>query len=101
VLKGPSGSGKTTLLAIIGGMARPTSGRILFRDQELTSLPERFLTEIRRQTFGFIFQRFNLIKGLTALENIMIPAYPTGEKRERIEERAVACLTPLACNRRP
>ncbi len=96
VLKGPSGSGKTTLLAIIGGMARPTSGRIIFRDQELTSLPERFLTEIRRQTFGFIFQRFNLIKGLTALENIMIPAYPTGEKRARIEERAMELLDSLA-----
>ena len=79
VLKGPSGSGKTTLLGILGCMVRPTSGRILLSDREITSLPERFLTEIRRETFGFIFQQFNLIKGLTALENVMIPAYPTGE----------------------
>ncbi len=88
VLKGPSGSGKTTLLSILGCMARPTAGRVLFQDQELTSLPERFLAAIRRQAFGFIFQQFNLIKGLTALENVMIPAYPNGEKRFRIEGRA-------------
>ena len=64
VLKGPSGSGKTTLLSILGCLARPTSGRILLKDREITSLPERFLTEIRRETFGFMFQQFNLIKGL-------------------------------------
>jgi len=92
VLKGPSGSGKTTLLSILGCMARPTAGRIVFRERELTSLPERFLTEIRRQTFGFIFQQFNLIKGLTALENVMVPAYPTGEKRALIAARATDLL---------
>ena len=92
VLKGPSGSGKTTLLSILGCMARPTAGRIFFQDQELTSLPERFLAAIRRQAFGFIFQQFNLIKGLTALDNVMIPAYPSGEKRALIEARGVALL---------
>jgi len=61
VLKGPSGSGKTTLLSIIGCMSRPTSGRIFLSGNEITSLPERFLTEIRRKTFGFIFQQFHLI----------------------------------------
>ena len=76
VLKGPSGSGKTTLLGIIGCMARPTSGRILVSGREITSLPERFLAEIRRKTFGFIFQEFHLVKGITVLENIMLPAYP-------------------------
>ena len=92
VLKGPSGSGKTTLLSILGCMARPTSGRIMLHDREITSLPERFLTEIRRKTFGFIFQQFNLIKGITALENIMTPAYPTGEKRSHLRERAMSLL---------
>ncbi len=96
VLKGPSGSGKTTLLGILGCMARPTAGRIMFRDRELTSLPERFLTEIRRKTFGFIFQQFNLIKGVTALENVMVPAYPTGEKRALIEARALALLAAFS-----
>jgi putative ABC transport system ATP-binding protein len=77
-LTGPSGSGKTTLLSLIGCMARPTAGRIALRGDVISSLPERFLTEIRRRTFGFIFQQFNLIRGLTARENVMLPAYPTG-----------------------
>ncbi len=89
VLKGPSGSGKTTLLSLIGGMARPTSGRIMLFDREITSLPERFLTAIRRKTFGFIFQQFNLIKGITALENAMLPAYPLGEKFSSIRKRGL------------
>lgn len=87
-LIGPSGSGKTTLLSIIGCMSRPTSGRILLSGRETTSLPERFLTEIRRRSFGFIFQQFNLISGLSALENAMIPAYPTGEDHASIKRRA-------------
>jgi putative ABC transport system ATP-binding protein len=91
-LKGPSGSGKTTLLSILGCMARPTSGRITLWDREITSLPERFLTEIRRETFGFIFQQFNLIKGITALENVMIPAYPSGEKYSVLKQRAMGLL---------
>jgi putative ABC transport system ATP-binding protein len=90
VIKGPSGSGKTTLLSLIGCMTRPTSGRIHILDREITSLPERFLTEIRRRTFGFIFQQFNLIPGLTALENVVLPAYPTGERRSALDRRAEA-----------
>ena len=89
VLKGPSGSGKTTLLSLIGCMARPTAGRIWLFDKEITSLPERFLTEIRRKTFGFIFQQFNLVKGITALENAMLPAYPLGENLSSIKKRAL------------
>ena len=88
VIKGPSGSGKTTLLSLIGCMSRPTSGRIMLSDREITSLPERFLTEIRRKTFGFIFQHFNLIKGMTALENVMLPAYPLGERQASLKTRA-------------
>lgn len=91
-LKGPSGSGKTTLLSILGCMARPTSGRIMLLDREITSLPERFLTEIRRGTFGFIFQQFNLIKGITAIENVMIPGYPTGEKHSSLKKKAMDLL---------
>jgi putative ABC transport system ATP-binding protein len=92
VLKGPSGSGKTTLLSLIGCMARPTSGRIHLMEREITSLPERFLTEIRRKTFGFIFQQFNLIKGITVLENVMLPAYPEGEKYSFLKKRAMHLL---------
>lgn len=92
VLKGPSGSGKTTLLSIIGGMSRPTSGRVTMHDRDVTSLPERFLTELRRKTFGFIFQQFNLIHGITVLENVMLPAYPNGERYSVREARAMALL---------
>ncbi|OGP74308.1 MAG: ABC transporter ATP-binding protein [Deltaproteobacteria bacterium RBG_13_58_19] len=92
VFKGPSGSGKTTLLGLIGCMARPTAGRIMLGDREITSLPERFLTAIRRQTFGFIFQQFNLLKGITVLENIMLPAYPTGESYAALKARAMELL---------
>jgi putative ABC transport system ATP-binding protein len=92
VFTGPSGSGKTTLLTLVGCMARPTSGRIWLSEQEVTSLPERFLTEKRRKTFGFIFQQFNLIKGLTTLENIMLPAYPTGEKFKVMRQKALELL---------
>lgn len=92
VVKGPSGSGKTTLLSILGCLARPTSGRIMLKEREITSLPERFLTEIRRETFGFMFQQFNLIRGITALENVMIPAYPYGEKHASLKKRAMDLL---------
>lgn len=91
-LKGPSGSGKTTLLTVLGCMSRPTSGRIFLMEREITSLPERFLTEIRRRTFGFIFQQLNLIKGITALENVMVPVYPTGEKYSTLRTRALELL---------
>lgn len=92
VLQGPSGSGKTTLLSLIGCMARPTEGRILLEDREITSLPERFLTDVRRRTFGFIFQQFNLVKGISALENVMLPAYPLGEHHAALKERAAGLL---------
>jgi putative ABC transport system ATP-binding protein len=88
-LKGSSGSGKTTLLTILGCMARPTSGRIMLDEREITSLPERFLTQIRRKTFGFMFQHFNLIKGMSALENVMLPAYPDGERHSLLKKRAM------------
>ncbi|MBJ6723353.1 ABC transporter ATP-binding protein [Geomesophilobacter sediminis] len=92
VIKGPSGSGKTTLLTLVGGMARPTSGRIFVSGREISSLPERFLTEIRRQSFGFVFQSLNLIRGLSALENVMAPAYPSGEPHTRLRRRALELL---------
>jgi putative ABC transport system ATP-binding protein len=87
-LKGASGSGKTTLMSMIGCLSRPTSGRIRIEDRITSSLPERFLTEVRRHTFGFIFQRFNLIPGLSVVENIMLPAYPLGLKYSLLRSRA-------------
>jgi putative ABC transport system ATP-binding protein len=75
-LKGPSGSGKTTLLSMIGCMGRPTSGRIVVEGKDVAKLPERFLTLVRRKTFGFIFQQFNLIRNVSVLENVLLPLYP-------------------------
>lgn len=86
--RGPSGSGKTTLLTIVGCLSRPTSGRVRFKGEDISALPERFLTEIRRQSFGFVFQQFNLIKGLSALENVILPAFPTGRPRAELVARA-------------
>src|SRR5215475_6420957 len=72
VLLGPSGSGKTTLLNIMGGLDRPTSGRLFFRDLELTDLEDRDLTKYRRDHVGFVFQFYNLVPSLTAYENVAL-----------------------------
>jgi putative ABC transport system ATP-binding protein len=100
VLKGPSGSGKTTLLTILGCLARPTEGRVRLKGEDISGLPERFLTEIRRSTFGFIFQQFNLMRGLSAIENIILPGYPTGTPRARCVERAEALLADMQLSHR-
>lgn len=95
VLKGPSGSGKTTLLTLIGGLARPTSGRIHIGDELVSNLPEKFLTQLRRRRFGFIFQRFNLIRGLSVVENVMLPAYPLAPDHHALREQALERLARL------
>ena len=95
VLKGPSGSGKTTLLTILGCLARPSEGRVRLNGEDISGLPERFLTEIRRRTFGFIFQQFNLIRGLSAIENIILPGYPGGTPRAQLLARAEVLLANL------
>ena len=100
VFKGPSGSGKTTLLSVIGCMTKPTSGRVTVGEREVTSLPERFLTAIRRRTFGFVFQQFNLVRGISALENVMLPAYPNGERHAALRDRALGLLEAFDVARR-
>jgi putative ABC transport system ATP-binding protein len=77
VIKGPSGSGKTSLLSVIGCMSRPTEGSVFIDDKNVVKLPERFLTAIRREMFGFIFQQFHLIRSLKVIDNILLPLYPT------------------------
>jgi len=70
---GPSGSGKTTLLLTLGGLIRPTSGRVMFHGTDLVSLDERRLAGYRNQSVGFVLQSFNLIPYLSAYENVMVP----------------------------
>ena len=87
---GASGSGKSTLLHLIGGIDRPTSGRVRISDIEITSLSDDELAELRARKVGFVFQFHNLIPTLTALENVELPMIFTGikpaERRRRAEE---------------
>lgn len=92
VIKGASGSGKSSLLSVLGCMRRPTAGRIWLGEREVTSLPDKFRTLVRRQTFGFVFQDFHLIRGVTVLENVMLPAYPAGDPFSALRERARSLL---------
>jgi putative ABC transport system ATP-binding protein len=69
-IMGPSGCGKSTLLNILGTIDRPTSGKYMFRDREITELPEAELAKLRRDNLGFVFQSFNLIDELTVAENV-------------------------------
>ena len=79
-IMGPSGSGKSTFFIVLAGLDRPTSGQILLKDQDISTLNDKQLTKIRRDSFGFVFQAFNLIPTLTAEENITLPASIAGRK---------------------
>lgn len=80
---GPSGSGKTTLIAICAGLERPTKGSVVFNELPLHSSSEEELARVRNQCIGFIFQNFQLLPALTALENVMVPAEIAGENHAR------------------
>lgn len=95
VVRGPSGSGKTTLLSLIGCMTRPTTGRIWIGDDEISTLPEKFLCHLRRRRFGFVFQNFQLIPGLSILENVKIPLVPLRATRSGPSGREQALLDEL------
>jgi putative ABC transport system ATP-binding protein len=86
---GKSGSGKSTLLALLGALDSPTSGQITVDDQEVTKLGERKLLDYRRGTVGFVFQSYNLVPNLSALDNVMLPMEFAGiggtKRRQRAE----------------
>ncbi len=92
-LTGPSGSGKTTLLSLLGCMGRPTSGIISLRDHQVSKLPERFLARIRRESFGFVFQQYHLLRDVTVIENVMLPLYPTDMPFRQMKNYADQVLT--------
>src|SRR5262245_27241125 len=89
---GPSGSGKSTLLNLIGGLDRPTAGRISIEDQDLAKLSDDDLTRVRRDKIGFVFQFFNLLPTLNCLENVALPLHLRKWPRRKIEERAKELL---------
>ena len=81
ILLGPSGCGKTTLLSCLGGILTPTSGEIAFGDEDVTALDGTAMAAYRRHTVGIVFQAFNLVPSLTALENVMVPLRAAGRSR--------------------
>jgi len=89
---GPSGCGKTTLLSCLGAILRPTSGSIRFGEIDVTQLSRAEITDYRRHTVGFVFQGFNLVASLTALENVMVPMRAVGYPRHKARARAQELL---------
>jgi putative ABC transport system ATP-binding protein len=100
LIMGPSGSGKTTLLSMLGALLKPSEGTIRLNGQELSALPERRLPAIRLRQFGFIFQDFNLLSALTALENVAIVAELGGGGRGAARTKAEGLLTELGLGAR-
>ena len=92
---GRSGSGKTTLLALLGALDEPTSGSITVGDQDLTTLNDRELITYRRRTIGFVFQNYNLVPNLSAIENVMLPMEFTKIPKKQRLERAKELLTQV------
>jgi putative ABC transport system ATP-binding protein len=92
VVMGPSGSGKTTLLSMIGGLLRPTSGRIVMDGLDITALGRRELPRVRRHLVGFVFQTFNLLEALSAQENVEIALNVAGVTGPQAHERARTLL---------
>ena len=86
-IMGPSGSGKSTLLHALGALDRPTDGSVELHGRRYDDLPDRDLTELRGETFGFIFQFFNLMPTLTAAENVLLPALVAGEAPSAYADR--------------
>ncbi|MCY4009002.1 MAG: ABC transporter ATP-binding protein [Anaerolineaceae bacterium] len=92
---GPSGSGKSTLLGLLGGLDRPSSGKVILDGIDISDLSEDRITEIRNEKIGFIFQFFNLIPTLNALENVALPLQFARQPKFRPEQRARELLTRL------
>jgi putative ABC transport system ATP-binding protein len=95
ILLGPSGCGKTTLLSCLGGILRPKSGSITFDGLDITKLEGRALAQYRRNKVGIVFQAFNLVPSLTALENVMVPLRAAGNSRSDSRRRAEELLTQV------
>ena len=97
---GPSGSGKSTLLLMLGGMLSPTSGRVSLDGQSIYDLSSDGRARLRKRTVGFVFQTFNLVPYLTALENVEVPLYLSGTEPRAQRERAMALLERVGLGER-
>ncbi len=99
-IMGPSGSGKSTLMNLVGCLDIPSKGRIFLEGQDISELPESELAQIRGRIIGFVFQTFNLIPSLTALENVMLPMTFQGIQKYEREERAAKLLEMMGLEKR-
>lgn len=86
-LMGASGSGKSTLLYLIGGLDKPTEGKVFINDKDINKLKEKQIAKLRRKDIGFVFQFYNLVQNLTVEENIMLPVIMDGKKEQDYKER--------------
>ena len=100
VIMGPSGSGKSTLLHLMGGLDRPTEGEVMVAGRIISQMPDNPVTLFRRQNIGFIFQFFNLLPTLSALENVMLPLILDKQLRAKARERAEVLLERVGLSQR-
>lgn len=100
LIMGPSGSGKTTLLSMVGGLLKPSAGRIQIGPDEISALDERRLPEVRLRRIGFIFQDFNLLSALSCLDNVTIVVQLTGRSRQQARQQARQLLEQLGLGHR-
>jgi putative ABC transport system ATP-binding protein len=100
VIMGPSGSGKSTLLHLIGGLDRPSSGDLLVDNRLIGQMADDQVTLFRRRKIGFVFQFFNLLPTLTALENVALPLVLDGRAKSEAEERAQTLLKKVGLEER-
>ena len=91
-LMGPSGSGKSTLMNILGCLDTPTAGKYVLNDQDVSKMPDDDLADVRNVEIGFVFQQFNLLPRLTAVENVALPLVYAGVPTKQRTERAMAVL---------
>lgn len=99
-IMGPSGSGKSTLMHILGALDRPTSGSYILDGEEVGTLSEDELADIRNRKIGFVFQAFNLLPRTTAMKNVMLPMAYAGVPKEEREEKAKKYLTMVGLGNR-
>lgn len=100
VIQGPTGGGKSTLLQMLGGLDRPSEGRVLLDGTDLATLPEARLTRVRAERIGFVFQSFNLVPTLSAQENVETALVPLGLKASERRERAAEALVSVGLGER-
>ena len=100
IIVGKSGSGKTTLLSLLSGLEQPDSGEIVLCNEHIEHTPEEMLSQTRREKIGFVFQAFNLLPTLTAIENVMLPLLPVTSVKTELKTRALELMKYIGIDHR-